>query len=131
MNIVDPNNTYITVARWESYIFHKLRCFVRPNEYRHSFFFPLFLSKISRKMGSLSTILRHPDEIYPLLKLKLAIMRAQNQIPLDDPHLALCYSLLQNVSKSFSLVIQQLRTELRNAVRTFYCRFFLNFICPN
>ncbi|CAH2076797.1 unnamed protein product [Thlaspi arvense] len=71
------------------------------------------------KMGSLSTILRHPDEIYPLLKLKNAITKAQNQIPLD-PHLAFCYSLLQKVSKSFSLVIHQLGPELRNAVCVFY-----------
>ncbi|ESQ53653.1 hypothetical protein EUTSA_v10025392mg [Eutrema salsugineum] len=70
-------------------------------------------------MGSLSTIVRHPDEIYPLLKLKIAITKAQNQIPLE-PHLAFCYSMLQKVSKSFSLVIQQLATELRNAVCVFY-----------
>ncbi|CAA0397496.1 Inactive squalene synthase 2 [Arabidopsis thaliana] len=70
-------------------------------------------------MGSLSTILRHPDELYPLLKLKLAITKAQKQIPLE-PHLAFCYSILHKVSKSFSLVIQQLGTELRNAVCVFY-----------
>ncbi|CAL9228005.1 unnamed protein product [Arabidopsis halleri] len=70
-------------------------------------------------MGSLSTILRHPDELYPLLKLKLAITKAQKQIPLE-PHLAFCYSMLHKVSKSFSLVIQQLGTELRNAVCVFY-----------
>ena len=66
-------------------------------------------------MGSLSTILRHPDEIYPLLKLKLAITKAQKQIPLD-PHLTFCYSTLNKVSKTFSLIIQQLGTELRDAV---------------
>ncbi|CAN8276313.1 unnamed protein product [Cochlearia groenlandica] len=71
-------------------------------------------------MGTLSMILRHPDEIYPLLKLKIAITKAKNQIPLDDPNLAFCYSLLQKVSKSFSLVIQQLSYELRNAVCVFY-----------
>ncbi|CAA7047528.1 unnamed protein product [Microthlaspi erraticum] len=70
-------------------------------------------------MGSLSTILGHPDEIYPLLKLKFAITKAQNQIPLD-PHLAFCYSTLSKVSKTFSLVIQQLGTELRNTVCVFY-----------
>ncbi|VVB10346.1 unnamed protein product [Arabis nemorensis] len=71
-------------------------------------------------MGSLSTILSHPDEIYPLLKLIIAITKAKNQIPLHDPHLAFCYSMLHKVSKSFSLVIQQLGTELRNAVCVFY-----------
>ncbi|CAL9228004.1 unnamed protein product [Arabidopsis halleri] len=70
-------------------------------------------------MGSLGTILRHPDELYPLLKLKLAITKAKKQIPLE-PHLAFCYSMLHKVSKSFSLVIQQLGTELRNAVCVFY-----------
>ncbi|XP_013624708.1 PREDICTED: squalene synthase-like [Brassica oleracea var. oleracea] len=70
-------------------------------------------------MGSLSTILRHPDEIYPLLKLKLAITKAQKQIPLD-PHLTFCYSTLNKVSKTFSLIIQQLGTELRDAVCLFY-----------
>jgi len=67
--------------------------------------------------------LRHPDELYPLLKLKLAITKAQKQIPLE-PHLAFCYSILHKVSKSFSLVIQQLGTELRNAV----CFFFFLYI---
>ena len=66
-------------------------------------------------MGSLSTILIHPDEIYPLLKLKLAITKAQKQIPLD-PHLTFCYSTLNKVFKTFSLIIQQLGTELRDAV---------------
>jgi farnesyl-diphosphate farnesyltransferase len=51
--------------------------------------------------------------------LKLAITKAQKQIPLE-PHLAFCYSILHKVSKSFSLVIQQLGTELRNAVCVFY-----------
>ncbi|CAA7019872.1 unnamed protein product [Microthlaspi erraticum] len=71
------------------------------------------------KMGSLSTILRHPDEIYPLLKLKMAITKAQKQIPLD-PHLAFCYSTLIKVSRSFSFVIQQLGPELRDTVCLFY-----------
>ncbi|KFK30098.1 hypothetical protein AALP_AA7G216700 [Arabis alpina] len=71
-------------------------------------------------MGSLSTILSHPDEIYPLFKLVIAITKAKNQIPFHEPHLAFCYSMLHKVSKSFSLVIQQLGTELRNAVCLFY-----------
>ncbi|CAA7019875.1 unnamed protein product [Microthlaspi erraticum] len=72
------------------------------------------------KMGSLSTILRHPDEIYPLLKLKIAITKAQKQIPLD-PLLAFCYSTLIKVSRSFCLVIQLLGTEeLRNTACVLY-----------
>ncbi|WZY86383.1 hypothetical protein YC2023_032767 [Brassica napus] len=73
------------------------------------------VKKVFKKMGSLSTILIHPDEIYPLLKLKLAITKAQKQIPLD-PHLTFCYSTLNKVFKTFSLIIQQLGTELRDAV---------------
>ena len=123
-NIVGPNNTCITVARYESYIFHYINFAVLFLPTNPPFFFPCFWLEFV-KMGSLSTILRHPDEIYPLLKLKLAIMKAQNQIPLDDPHLAICYSLLQKVSRSFSLVIQQLGTELRDAVRRFIVDFKL------
>ncbi|KAG2241200.1 hypothetical protein Bca52824_096818, partial [Brassica carinata] len=71
------------------------------------------------KMGSLGTFLRYPDDIYPLLKMKRAIERAEKQIP-PEPHWAFCYSMLHKVSRSFSLVIQQLGTELRNAVCVFY-----------
>lgn len=70
-------------------------------------------------MGSLGAILKHPDEFYPLLKLKMAVKNAEKQIP-SEPHWAFCYSMLQNVSRSFALVIQQLGVELRNAVCIFY-----------
>ncbi|KAF3490349.1 hypothetical protein F2Q69_00057902 [Brassica cretica] len=66
-------------------------------------------------MGSLGTFLRYPDDIYPLLKMKRAIEKAEKQIP-PEPHWAFCYSMLHKVSRSFSLVIQQLGTELRNAI---------------
>lgn len=67
------------------------------------------------KMGALSTMLKHPDDIYPLLKLKIASRQIEKQIP-AEPHWAFCYTMLQKVSRSFALVIQQLGTELRNAV---------------
>ncbi|KAF8109696.1 hypothetical protein N665_0093s0049 [Sinapis alba] len=70
-------------------------------------------------MGILGEIVRKPDEIYPLLKLKMAVKKAEKQIP-PEPHWGFCYSTLHKVSKSFSLVIQQLGTELRNAVCVFY-----------
>ncbi|KAJ9704236.1 hypothetical protein PVL29_002684 [Vitis rotundifolia] len=70
-------------------------------------------------MGSLVAILTHPDDIYPLLKLKMAIRHAEKQIP-PEPHWAFCYTLLHKVSRSFGLVIQQLGTELRNAICIFY-----------
>ncbi|XP_010526914.1 PREDICTED: squalene synthase 1-like [Tarenaya hassleriana] len=70
-------------------------------------------------MRNLGAILRHPDEFYPLLKLKMAAKKAEKQIP-PEPHWGFCYSMLHKVSRSFALVIQQLGTELRNAVCVFY-----------
>ncbi|KNA05437.1 hypothetical protein SOVF_190300 [Spinacia oleracea] len=70
-------------------------------------------------MGSLGAILKHPDEFYPLLKLKMAVKEAEKQIP-PELHWGFCYSMLHKVSRSFALVIQQLGTELRNAVCVFY-----------
>ncbi|KAJ6937005.1 squalene synthase 1-like [Populus alba x Populus x berolinensis] len=70
-------------------------------------------------MGSLGAMLKHPVDIYPLMKLKMAAKHAERQIP-PEPHWAFCYSMLHRVSRSFALVIQQLDTELRNAVCIFY-----------
>ncbi|KAG5547836.1 hypothetical protein RHGRI_013499 [Rhododendron griersonianum] len=69
-------------------------------------------------MGSLGAMLRHPDDVYPLLKLKMAMKHAEKQIP-PEPHWAFCYTMLHKVSRSFGLVIQQLDTNLRNAVSVF------------
>nr|ALO18787.1 squalene synthase [Panax notoginseng] len=66
-------------------------------------------------MGSLGAILKHPDDFYPLLKLKFAARHAEKQIP-PEPHWAFCYSMLHKVSRSFGLVIQQLGPQLRDAV---------------
>ncbi|XP_050366901.1 squalene synthase 2 [Argentina anserina] len=70
-------------------------------------------------MGSLGAMLKHPDDIYPLLKLKMAARNLEKQIP-QQPHWAFCYTMLHKVSRSFALVIQQLGPELRNAVCIFY-----------
>ncbi|XP_050233606.1 squalene synthase 1-like [Mercurialis annua] len=70
-------------------------------------------------MGSLGAILRNPDDLYPLLKLKMAARHAEKQIP-PQPHWGFCYSMLHKVSRSFALVIQQLDIELRDAVCIFY-----------
>ncbi|KAK4405299.1 Squalene synthase 2, partial [Sesamum angolense] len=70
-------------------------------------------------MVSLQAIWRHPDDLYPMVKLKLAARRAEKQIP-AEPHWAFCYSMLHKVSRSFALVIQQLDTDLRDAVCIFY-----------
>ncbi|CAI8616891.1 unnamed protein product [Vicia faba] len=70
-------------------------------------------------MGILGVILKNPDDLYPLLKLKIAARNAEKKIPLE-PHWGFCYSVLNKVSRSFGLVIQQLRPELRDAVCIFY-----------
>ncbi|KAK7283525.1 hypothetical protein RIF29_13095 [Crotalaria pallida] len=70
-------------------------------------------------MGSMGAIVKHPGDLYPLLKLKFAVRQAEKQIP-SQPHWAFCYSMLHKVSRSFSLVIQQLCPDLRNAVCIFY-----------
>ncbi|GJY92648.1 squalene synthase [Tanacetum coccineum] len=67
-------------------------------------------------MGSL---LKHPDEFFPLLKLKMAAKKSEKQIP-SEPHWAFSYSMLHKVSRSFALVIQQLNPQLRDAVCIFY-----------
>lgn len=61
-------------------------------------------------MVNLSSTLRHPDDFYPLVKLKLAMRKAEKQIPI------------------FALVIQQLDTDLRDAVISFLFDFNFEFI---
>lgn len=75
-------------------------------------------------MGSLGALMKHPDDFYPLLKLKMAARNAEKQIP-SEPHWGFCFSMLHKVSRSFALVIQQLDTELRNAVTESSFFFFL------
>nr|WNX96137.1 squalene synthase 2 [Ayapana triplinervis] len=70
-------------------------------------------------MRYLKAVLEHPDDLYPLLKLKMAAMNAEKEIP-TEAHWGFCYLMLHKVSRSFALVIQQLETELRDAVCVFY-----------
>ncbi|KAL1565824.1 squalene synthetase-like protein [Salvia divinorum] len=70
-------------------------------------------------MANLRAIFKHPEDLYPMVKLKLAARQAEKQIP-AEPHWAFCYSMLHKVSRSFALVIQQLDTDLRDAVCIFY-----------
>ncbi|XP_028788200.1 squalene synthase-like [Neltuma alba] len=49
----------------------------------------------------------------------MAARHAEKQIP-PEPHWAFCHSMLHKVSRGFGLVIQQLGTELRDAVCIFY-----------
>ncbi|KAF8033366.1 LOW QUALITY PROTEIN: hypothetical protein BT93_D2084 [Corymbia citriodora subsp. variegata] len=68
-------------------------------------------------MGSLGAILKHPDELYPLLKLKMEARNADKQIP-QQPHWRFCYSML--LLKTFAFVIEQLPTKLRDSVCILY-----------
>ncbi|KAI3745107.1 hypothetical protein L1987_58209 [Smallanthus sonchifolius] len=70
-------------------------------------------------MRRLKEALEHLDDLYPLWKLKIAAKQAEKQIP-TEAHWGFCYSMLHKVSRSFALVIQQLGTDLRDAVCVFY-----------
>ncbi|KAL9244976.1 hypothetical protein vseg_018688 [Gypsophila vaccaria] len=70
-------------------------------------------------MANLSAIMKYPDELYPIMKLKMAMKEAEKRIP-KEKHWGFCYAMLHKVSRSFALVIQQLGSELRNAVCIFY-----------
>lgn len=69
-------------------------------------------------MGKLADVLAHPEELWPLVRMKLAADRAM-KLP-KDPDLAFCYGMLNSVSRSFAVVIQQLPNPLRDAICVFY-----------
>ncbi|KAG2500085.1 hypothetical protein HYH03_002362 [Edaphochlamys debaryana] len=69
-------------------------------------------------MGKLGDILSHPNEILPLLRMYQAAKRA-TKLP-KEPDLAFCYGMLNDVSRSFAIVIQQLPNPLRDAICVFY-----------
>eukprot|EP00891_Asterochloris_glomerata_P003150 jgi/Astpho2/3150/Aster-03429 len=60
----------------------------------------------------------HPQEIKPMAEMYLADKRAQ-QLP-QEPNQAFCYDMLNKVSRSFAIVIQQLPQELRTPICVFY-----------
>ncbi|MCD9640104.1 Farnesyl-diphosphate farnesyltransferase [Datura stramonium] len=65
--------------------------------------------------------MKHPDELFPLMKLMLLAKRVEKKAtPLQPPHWAFCYITLRKVSRSFALVIQQLPTDLRDVVCVYY-----------
>ncbi|KAG0450253.1 hypothetical protein HPP92_026971 [Vanilla planifolia] len=70
-------------------------------------------------MGMVKEVLKHPEELIPLAKMMVAAEKIKRQIPVET-HWEFAYSMLQKVSRSFALVIQQLGPELRNAVCIFY-----------
>merc|ERR1711990_1058260 len=63
-------------------------------------------------------VLLHPDEALALGRMYLAARQAK-KLP-ASPTWAFCYDMLNRVSRSFAIVIQQLPVELRNAVCVFY-----------
>eukprot|EP00270_Netrium_digitus_P002873 TRINITY_DN13246_c0_g1_i5.p1 TRINITY_DN13246_c0_g1~~TRINITY_DN13246_c0_g1_i5.p1 ORF type:complete len:405 (+),score=80.85 TRINITY_DN13246_c0_g1_i5:168-1382(+) len=69
-------------------------------------------------MGVLADVLRHPDELSALLQVAHA-SHVATRLP-RDLHLAFCYDMLNKVSRSFAIVIQQLGPQLRDPVCVFY-----------
>jgi farnesyl-diphosphate farnesyltransferase len=69
-------------------------------------------------MGVLGTLLHHPGDVIPLVKVKRMADKAK-RLP-KEKNLAYCYDVLNKVSRSFAIVIQQLDEELRDAVCVFY-----------
>ncbi|KAK4725502.1 hypothetical protein R3W88_028281 [Solanum pinnatisectum] len=67
-------------------------------------------------------IMKHPDELYPLMKLMLSakLVEKKMSVWLLQPHWAFCYATLRKVSRSFALVIQQLPSDLRDVVCVYY-----------
>jgi len=67
-----------------------------------------------------------PSEVYAMLRIKLSnISTSDNKKPLEELALELndrdfCYAALNNVSRSFAIVIQQLPEKLRDPVCVFY-----------
>jgi farnesyl-diphosphate farnesyltransferase len=69
--------------------------------------------------GTVLEFVARPGEVYAALKLKKKIRgwrkRAESQA--RDADWAFCFEMLNKVSRSFAIVIEQLGDELRNAVR--------------
>ncbi|KAL0033731.1 hypothetical protein WJX77_002894 [Trebouxia sp. C0004] len=69
-------------------------------------------------MGIVRTIIEQPEEFPPLVQMAWAAHKAK-RLP-KEPNLAFCYDMLNRVSRSFAIVIQQLPIELRDPVCIFY-----------
>ncbi|KAK4835876.1 hypothetical protein QYF36_015643 [Acer negundo] len=69
-------------------------------------------------MKSLREMLKHPDELFYLLKLKMALRGAEkHNIPTDQPHLSFCYTMLYKFLRN-PLIFQQFDTNIRDAIVT-------------
>ncbi|GBG77925.1 hypothetical protein CBR_g25856 [Chara braunii] len=69
-------------------------------------------------MEKMWLLLQRPDEMACMWRVRMASRRI-TKLP-KDPDLAFCYAMLNRVSRSFAIVIQQLGQELRDAVCIFY-----------
>eukprot|EP00898_Chlorokybus_atmophyticus_P002762 jgi/Chlat1/3487/Chrsp23S00264 len=69
--------------------------------------------------AAVAASLGRPAELLALGRAAL-LARAAAKRRWDDPNLDFCYGMLNRVSRSFAVVIQQLGTELRDAVCIFY-----------
>ncbi|CCD12912.1 unnamed protein product [Trypanosoma congolense IL3000] len=60
-------------------------------------------------------------EMYAMVRVRWQVRRLKSELRADDDDdLNFCYDILQDVSRSFALVIMQLRAGLRDAVCVFY-----------
>lgn len=69
-------------------------------------------------MVTVTEILSHPEEIWPLWQMYQA-SRKTKKLPKDETW-RWCFGALNRTSRSFALVIQQLPPELKDAVCVFY-----------
>mmetsp|Transcript_11701 Transcript_11701/g.28014 ORF Transcript_11701/g.28014 Transcript_11701/m.28014 type:complete len:558 (-) Transcript_11701:41-1714(-) len=72
-------------------------------------------------MGVLATLMR-PTEAMALIKLKMKISKWKKRAAGQsrDADWVFCFDMLNKVSRSFAIVIEQLGDELRNAICIFY-----------
>ncbi|KAK3206779.1 hypothetical protein Dsin_020825 [Dipteronia sinensis] len=74
-------------------------------------------------VGAVGEILKHPDEIYFLLKLKMVLSRAEKQMTPNEPHWKFCYTMLYKSIRSDIIshpMFPPVDTHFRNAVCVFY-----------
>ncbi|KAK1571474.1 hypothetical protein Q3G72_017773 [Acer saccharum] len=69
-------------------------------------------------MESLREVLKHPDELFYLVKLKMALRVAEKNIP-PEPHWGFCYTMLYKFLRN-ALIFQQFETNVKDAVCIFY-----------
>ncbi|XP_051135190.1 squalene synthase 8-like isoform X2 [Andrographis paniculata] len=71
------------------------------------------------KVESLRSIWRHPDELCPMVRLKLASIASEMQIPAEPRHWQICYSMLAKLEGRLVL-IHHLHPHVRDAICIFY-----------